>query len=688
MSFVPTPNSDVVVDTIPLIDRLNTFRRLCLAFAVFAVVGISATLKFRGPVPAGLRPDAAIAGVVLVALWIQGYRKRRFAPTWLPVEVAALLVFLHGMHDAAGVLATCYLGVQFRALYGSRRETTIVAASYVLAFLAGLASVAHGWAFATPVATVQAVGLSFCAYLVSSLAAAFSTDRRGTRALEQSRNRYRLLFDNNPWSMYVFDPETLNVLDVNEAAVRQYGYSKEEFRRLNLRDIRPGADRPGLAEKIASIRAGDGHSTHLVRHLDRHGRVFDVEVTGEDIEFDGRVACLAVAVDVSERERVQRALRDSEQRFRSVAENLHEALVITDPDHRISYANPRLAQVLGYAPDELLGRDFMEMVTREERGAVADRVRLRMSGVSERYETSLVRKDGTRIVADVSASPYRDAAGTIMGTLAVISDITERKALEDELRQAHRLESVGRLAGGIAHDFNNLLTVIKCHTELLVAENGHDQPTREALVEVDRAADRATTLTRQLLAFSRRQLLQPRRVVLSDVVSQAEPLLRRLLRAGVELEMQHGGASDPVWVDPLQLEHVLVVLVENACDAVESRGRIVIDTRATDVTENDVLTTGIAVPAGSYAVLTVSDTGAGMNEDVLRYIFEPFFTTKGAARRTGMGLASVYGIVKQSAGFIDVTSVPGVGTTFRIFLPLAAERERLPSRAASELQTA
>jgi two-component system cell cycle sensor histidine kinase/response regulator CckA len=690
MPFLPTPVplSDVVVDVTPPADRLNSVRRLCLAFALFAMVGISATLKFRGALPIGLRLDAAIAGVVLGALWFEGYRRRRFRAVLLPVEVAALLLFLHGMHDAAGVLATCYLGLQYRALFGSRRAVVVVAGGYIAAFVAGLAFVEPGWSFVTPVTAQQVAGLAFCAYLLSTLASALSTDRKGTRALEQSRDRYRLLFDNNPWSMCVFDPETLDILDVNEAAVRQYGYTKKEFRRLNLRDIRPVEDRAALPGRIARIRSGDRHATHLARHLKRDGTVFEVEITGEDIEFDGRVACLAVAVDVSERERTQLDLRESEQRFRSVAENLHEALVITDQRERITYANPQLAQVLGFKPGELLGRDFIELVAPDERAAVAARVSQRLSGVSERYETSMQRKDGSRISADISASPYRDAAGTIIGTLAVISDVTERKQLEDQLRQAHRLEAVGRLAGGIAHDFNNLLTVIKCHTELLVAENGHDPHTREALVEVDRAADRATVLTRQLLAFSRRQLLQPRRVVLTDVVARAEPLLRRLLRPGVELVTQHRGGSDPVWVDTLQLEHVLVVLVENAGDASEDRGRIVIDTQATDVSEHDALSSGLTVPPGAYAVLTVSDSGVGMDDDVLQYIFEPFFTTKGAARRTGMGLASVYGIVKQSAGFIDVNSEPGVGTTFRIFLPLATEHEGLPSRGPTALQTA
>ena len=690
MPLTPTPSapSDAIGSAVLPADRLNTFRRLCLAFASFAIVGIAATLRFRGNPPAGLSAATAIAGAALIAVWAFGYRRRRFEREWLPAELVALLVFLHGMHDYAGVLAACYLGLQYRSLYGATREVAITSAGYIASFLAGLGFVAHGWSFVTPVAVMQVVGLSFCAFLLSNLAAAFSSDRRGTRALEQSRNRYRLLFANNPLPMAVFDPETLEILDVNDAAIRQYGHPRDEFLRLNVRDLRPAEDRAAVAERIAQIRAAGDHTVTRSRHLKRDGTIFDVEVTGEDIDLDGRVATLAVAVDVSERRSAERALHESEQRFRSVAENLHEALVLTDPDHRITYANPRLEAVLGYAAGELLGLDFIVTVAEDERSALLERVRRRLAGVAERYETTLVRKDGTRLFVDVSASPYRNADGSIVGTLAVISDVTERKQLEDQLRSAHRLEAVGRLAGGVAHDFNNLLTVIKCHTELLVAEERHDARTREALEEVDRAADRATMLTRQLLAFSRRQLLQPRRVVLSDVVAQAEPLLRRRVQAGVQLVAQHGDRSDPVWVDPLQLEHVLVVLVENANDALPSGGKVVIDTRVVDVSERDTFTADAGVPPGEYAVLTVTDNGAGMEDDVLRYIFEPFFTTKGAARRTGLGLASVYGIVKQSAGFIDVNSVPGSGSTFRIYLPLASERERRPSRPTSKLQTA
>jgi signal transduction histidine kinase len=281
-----------------------------------------------------------------------------------------------------------------------------------------------------------------------------------------------------------------------------------------------------------------------------------------------------------------------------------------------------------------------------------------------------VRKDGSRIYAEISASPYRDRSGTIIGTIGLISDVSERKHLEDLLRQAQRLEAVGQLAGGVAHDFNNLLTVVKCHTELLAADTRHDSDTRAALLEIDRAADRAAGLTRQLLAFSRRQLLQPKRVSLDEIVAQTAPLLHRVVGANVELVTRRYGESRPVFVDPLQLEHVLVVLIRNANDAMPDGGRVVIETTIVDLAYAAASQEG-SVPAGKYALLTVADSGHGMDSRTRARLFEPFFTTKEPGEGSGLGLASVYGIVKQSGGFIDVRSTPGIGTTFRIYLPLS-----------------
>ena len=369
-------------------------------------------------------------------------------------------------------------------------------------------------------------------------------------------------------------------------------------------------------------------------------------------------------------ERRAESLRESEQRFRAVVENLREALLITDRDDRIILANSRVRDVLGYEPDDVIGRYATELLLPpEQASAFADRLERRLSGQVELYEVELIRKDGARIMAEVSASPYRDMAGNVIGTLGAISDITEQKQLEERLRQATHMEAVGQLAGGVAHDFNNLLTVINCHAELLRTDVGQPDATRESATEISRAAQRGATLTAQLLAFSRRQMLQPRRIVLSDIVAVAVPALRRLVHCGVSIDATDDGLRAEINADPGQIQQVLESLVRNASEAIRDVGRITIDTRRARRTEMPGDTALAEAPADHYLVLSVTDTGAGMSDSVRSHLFEPFFTTKGPGEGTGLGLASVYGIVRQSGGLVDVESTPSVGTTFRIYLP-------------------
>jgi PAS domain S-box-containing protein len=382
---------------------------------------------------------------------------------------------------------------------------------------------------------------------------------------------------------------------------------------------------------------------------------------------------LAVAVDVSAREQVERALRESESRFRSVANCLREAVLITDANDRIVLANDRVRDVLGHSPEDVLGRNATDLLLPAgQQNAFRDRLRRRLDGESELYELELVRGDGRIIVAEVSASPYRDASGTIIGTLGAISDITSRKQLEERVRQSSRLEAVGQLAGGVAHDFNNLLTVIKVHAELLGDDLPKGDPLQHSVREIEGAANRAADVTGQLLAFSRRQLLQPRRLSLDHVVTEALPVLRKLAGMRVEIATSTDASLPSVFADPLQIENVLVTLVRNACEAMPRGGRIVIGTESRDLAARDLAFQNQHLPAGSYTVLWVTDTGMGMDGAVLRRLFEPFFTTKEVGAGTGMGLASMFGIVRQSGGFVDVQSAPGSGTTFTIYLPAIA----------------
>jgi PAS domain S-box-containing protein len=664
-------------------DRLQTFRQLFLVFALFALFGAGITL---GVMPAiSLVQRALMAGytITLAAWWVFGYRRGAFALPALPIEGLLLIGLTHGLRDPLFGVGVYFIGIQFRALYGSRRDAFLLAAVYITAFVVTVVISPSGPAVFTPGVLLRAIALGFCTYVLHTLAEVLSRDFERSTELRRSEDRYRVLFERNPFPMWVADPESLRLLDANQAAIEQYGYTRDEFLSMTVRDLHPAEDQPAL-ERIRPEIEGDRRLSHLVRHKKRDGSVIDVEVTADSVEFEGKRARMALAVDVTHRKRAEEALRESEQRFRSVAENLREALMITDTDDRIILANSRVRGVLGYEPHEVVGKNATDLLLPPaQRNVFRDRLRRRLSGEAELYEAEMVRKDGTRIYAEVSASPYRDASGRIIGTLGAISDISERKRLEDRLRQAMRMEAVGQLAGGVAHDFNNLLTVIKCHTELMLGDMRKDDPARDGMAEIERAAARAASLTQQLLAFSRKQLLQPRRVVLGEVLKSIAPVLRRIVASSVELDLYTDNSTGEVLADPLQLEYVLATMARNSNDAMPHGGRITIEAHVLELTNAEPSMNTQEMPSGRYAVVSFDDTGVGMEADVMAHVFEPFFTTKAPGEGSGLGLASVYGIVRQSGGFVDVESMPNVGTTFRIYLPLAttARTPTLPSPA-------
>jgi two-component system cell cycle sensor histidine kinase/response regulator CckA len=278
------------------------------------------------------------------------------------------------------------------------------------------------------------------------------------------------------------------------------------------------------------------------------------------------------------------------------------------------------------------------------------------------------RKDGVEIDVMVSSAPLRDAAGEIRGVVSAISDVTERKRLEQQLLQAQKMDAVGRLAGGVAHDFNNLLTAISAYSELLLGSLDERDPRCLEAHEIRQAAQRGAGLTRQLLSFSRNQVVQPQVVTADSVVSSLTNLMRRLIGEDIELTLITSATDACVKVDPGQLEQVLVNLVVNARDAMPGGGRIALTTSCVDVTSPVIHASGFVRP-GSWVMITVSDTGCGMSSEVMSHMFEPFFTTKPPGKGTGLGLSTVYGIVKQSGGHVLAESAVGIGTTFRVYLP-------------------
>ncbi|MEO8139330.1 MAG: response regulator [Gemmatimonadota bacterium] len=381
-------------------------------------------------------------------------------------------------------------------------------------------------------------------------------------------------------------------------------------------------------------------------------------------------------LDVTDQKQVEAALRETEERFRELAENVREVFFIYEPDTgRALYLSPAYEAVFGHSLEHAYATPsaWLEGVHPDDRAAL-DPVLHTSTGGDSRSDSiyRVVRPDGALRWIHGRATPVRDALGKVIRVVGIAEDITELRRTQEQLFQSQKIEAVGRLAGGVAHDFNNLLTVIIGHGELLGEDLKEGDPLRESVVEMLHAASRAAGLTKQLLAFSRQQVLDLRVVDLNALVGNMDKMLRRLIGEDVELRSVLSDTLGAVRADAGQIEQVILNLVVNSRDAMPDGGRLMIETSDVELDEA-FIASHQPMAAGSYVMLAVTDTGTGMTEGVRHRLFEPFFTTKEPGKGTGLGLATVYGIVKQSGGYIWVYSEVGNGTTFKIYLPRVAE---------------
>ena len=382
----------------------------------------------------------------------------------------------------------------------------------------------------------------------------------------------------------------------------------------------------------------------------------------------------ALALHAEERQRwhAEAALRASEERFRALVENSSDALLLIDAEGRITYLSPSSVRHLGWTAEQMVGRSIFDFLHPDDRELVGVRMAetLGHPGKTIVEQVRFLHADGSwRIMAGGGVNRLADPA--VAGIVVNVRDITDRRKLEEQLRQAQKMEAVGQLAGGVAHDFNNLLTAILGYCQLMLDEIPEEDPLRLDLLEIQAAGDRAASLTRQLLAFSRRQMLQPQVVDINMLVTQLEKLLRRLISEDVELVTALASDLRQVTVDPASVEQILVNLAVNARDAMPTGGRLTIETA--NVERDDTYAeTHVAMRPGPYVMLAVSDTGAGIDAATRARVFEPFFTTKEQGKGSGLGLATVYGMVKQSGGYIWVYSELGHGTMFKVYLPPTA----------------
>ena len=406
-----------------------------------------------------------------------------------------------------------------------------------------------------------------------------------------------------------------------------------------------------------------------VRGQRKDGSWRELEVVAVNRLEDAAVAAVVVTYhDVTDRKRAEEQLRRANNRLEAVVQASPLAIVSLDPDGIVQTWNPAAERLFGWTAQEVTGTLLPTVPAGDEPAFRESRRRVMQGEPLTGMEMVRKKKDGTTVTVNLFGAPLRDAAGRVTGVLGLMEDVTGVKRLEQQFFQAQKMEAVGRLAGGVAHDFNNLLTAILGSTDLLLETLPPDHPGREDALETRKAALRAADLTRQLLAFSRQQVLAPRVLSLNDVVSEMHKMLHRLIGEDVELRTVLGENLGAARADPGQIEQVVVNLAVNARDAMPNGGRLTIETANVDLDDGYAAEHTVVVP-GRYVMLAVSDTGMGMDAATKARVFEPFFTTKPKGKGTGLGLATVYGIVKQSGGYVWVYSEPGQGTSLKIYLP-------------------
>jgi two-component system, cell cycle sensor histidine kinase and response regulator CckA len=502
------------------------------------------------------------------------------------------------------------------------------------------------------------------------------------RIAKETQRRLGAFLDATPDFVAIFDPRGRALL-VNRAFRTVLGLPAESrLSELTIDDLFPARVTDRLLHEGIPAAARDGIWS---------GETFLRNAESEDIPVaqlvlahrsaDGAVEFVStLARDVRAQKEAENALRRSEEHFRSLIENALDLIVILDADGRILFASPSVRTVLGFEPDELIGTTVFDLAHPEEREEMTRSFThsLEAGEMRTAVEFRVATKDGEwRLLESVGENLLDDPA--VGGIVVNSRDVTERRRAEEALResqqqllQSQKMEAVGRLAGGIAHDFNNLLTAIKGFTELLLLDLEEQDPRRAFAAEIQGAAGRAAGLTRQLLAFSRRQVLQPEVLDLNTTVVEMENMLERMVGEDLRIVTSLDPDLGRVRADPGQLEQVVMNLVVNARDAMPRGGEIRIETANAVLTDQDARVYPY-VETGPYVVLEVSDTGSGMSAEVRERVFEPFFTTKEQGKGTGLGLSTVYGIVKQSGGYVWVESKVGVGTTFRIHLPRVDE---------------
>ena len=511
------------------------------------------------------------------------------------------------------------------------------------------------------------------------------------KARDRSERTVRAIFDAAKDGILLADAETRRFVMANDALRDMVGYSLEELRDMTVADIHPADDLPRVNAKFEKQLRGESTLASDIPVKHKGGNTFFADVNAVPIDLEGRIHLLGIFRDVTDRKRYEERLRKSEEKYRLLADNTVDCIWLMDLDTTFRYLNPACLSLLGYTPEEMVGTKLMEYCDEENSNIMAGVIEDTLAALPDFkatvFEAVMRRRDGTEIPVEITGKVLVDDQGAPVALQGVARDIGERRSLEAQLRQAQKMEAIGQLAGGVAHDFNNILQAMLGYSAMLTDRFERGSEVHEFATEIGVGAERAAALTRQLLAFSRRQALELEDLDINEVAQGLSKMLERIIGESILVDIKGDPRLGMVHADWGQIEQVLMNLCVNSRDAMPDGGTVTIETENVEIDQDYCAVHSWARP-GRYALLKVSDTGCGMDKETMNRIFEPFFTTKELGKGTGLGLATVYGVVRQHNGMIQVYTEIGQGTVFKIYLPAVDRATRASKRKRESLPVA